>query len=390
MRLIKFSALILVLSFLVGPFPGSGTALAAFVDIDHNWAREAISSLETQGIFEDLWVEEFSPSTSITHNEMFSLLNQVFQLKSEEEQALKAWLSELLVAHPEGVTRGEFATALANLLALGENMDLPQGFYPSFADLSSDYPGFVGVELVQRLGLLPAHMLGRFEPYRLITRSEVAFILDQAQQLTKVEGVVEEVAEGGQFSLRQDGAEEALLFRRLGETLYVAPSNLGQDSITKDQELQGGQRVMVLARKNQALLINLHQNQVSTTQALMDGLNNATKALVDLLTPAQINAIIAGDWDQLGEEVSYELYEELVDRGISPWEADALLKRDWVSVQMMLQERLTQEAAGYLGVAPEMVQAAVSQDWDKLLEYAQAELVQRLLTSDWLKEATSN
>lgn len=56
----------------------------------------------------------------------------------------------------------------------------------------------------------------------------------------------------------------------------------------------------------------------------------------------------------------------------------------------MLQDRLTQEAADYLGVAPELVYAAVSQDWEKLLEYAQVELAQRLLTSDWLKDATTN
>jgi hypothetical protein len=163
---------------------------------------------------------------------------------------------------------------------------------------------------------------------------------------------------------------------------------LTRDTITKDGQLEKGQNIVVLARNNQALLINLEH--VSTAQYVMDGLNKATKALVDVLTPAQINAIIAGDWDQLSEEVSSELYEELVDRGISPWEADALLKRDWASVQLMLQDRLTQEAADYLGVAPELVYAAVSQDWEKLLEYAQVELAQRLLTSDWLKDATTN
>ncbi len=388
MRPTKFSALILLLCLLASPLLGSASALAAFIDINHNWAKEAILSLETQGLFEDLWVEEFSPSAALSHDEMFTLFTQVFQLESEERQALNDWLSELLAAHPEGVTRGEFATALANLLGLGEQIEVPQGFYPSFADLSSDYPGFVGVEIVQRLGLLPTHMVGRFEPYRLITRSETAFILDQAQQLTKVEGTVAEVADGGQFSLKQDAAEELLVFKRLGETLYVAPGTLIRDAISKDQELQEGQKVGVLARKNQALLISV--DHASTAQALMEGLNNATRALVEVLTPAQINAIIAGDWEQLSEEVSYELYDELVDRGVSPWEADALLKRDWVSVQMMLQERLTLEASDYLGVAPEMVQAAMSQDWQKLLEYAQAELAQRLLTSDWLKEATKN
>lgn len=389
MRPTKFIAIVLTLLVVASPLLGSATAAAAFVDIDHNWARDAIVSLETQGLFDNLWTEQFSPSSAVTHEEAFTLLSQTFQLTFEDVERLEQWLSDLLVAHEEGVTRGEFAAALANLLGLGEHVEVPQGFYPSFADLSMDYPGFMGVEVLQRLGLLPTHMVGRFEPYRLITRSEVAFLLAQAQELTELQGSVQEIMEDGkQFTLKLEEGKEELALTLLSETLFVTPGNLTRDTITKDGQLEKGQNIVVLARNNQALLINLEH--VSTAQYVMDGLNKATKALVDVLTPAQINAIIAGDWDQLSEEVSSELYEELVDRGISPWEADALLKRDWASVQLMLQDRLTQEAADYLGVAPELVYAAVSQDWEKLLEYAQVELAQRLLTSDWLKDATTN
>lgn len=389
MRPTKFIAIVLTLLVVASPLLGSATAAAAFVDIDHNWARDAIVSLETQGLFDNLWTEQFSPSSAVTHEEALQLLSQAFQLSAEDAEGLKQWLSDLLVAHEEGVTRGEFAAALANLLGLGEHVEVPQGFYPSFADLSMDYPGFMGVEVLQRLGLLPTHMVGRFEPYRLITRSEVAFLLAQAQELTELQGSVQEIMEDGkQFTLKQEEGKEELALTLLSETLFVTPGSLTRDTITKDGQLEKGQNIVVLARNNQALLINLEH--VSTAQYVMDGLNKATKALVDVLTPAQINAIIAGDWDQLSEEVSSELYEELVDRGISPWEADALLKRDWASVQLMLQDRLTQEAADYLGVAPELVYAAVSQDWEKLLEYAQVELAQRLLTSDWLKDATTN
>jgi len=389
MRPTKFILSVLVLLVLASPLWGGSFGLAAFSDIDHNWAREAILSLEGQGLFEKLWTEEFSPSSPLTHEETLTLLAQAFQLTSDEEQKLTDWLNTILVAHPEGVTRGEFGAALGNLLGLGEQVESPKGFYPSFADLSVDYPGFLGVELLQRLALLPTHMVGRFEPYRLITRSEVAFILDQALRLQEVKGTVEEVSEGGrQLTLKTDYDQEALVLNLLSETLYVSPPSLTREPLSTEFQLEKGQNVVVLARKNQALLINLEQ--VSAAQVVMDGINNATKALVEVLTPAQINAIIAGDWEQLGEEVQNELHEELVNRGISPWEADALLRRDWDSVQMMLQERLTQEAADYLQVAPELVQAALSQDWEKLLEYAQVELAQRLLTSDWLKDITTN
>ena len=64
MRPKKYTAFILVLLVLVTPVTG-GAALASFADIEYNWAREAILSLEEEGLFEDLWTEEFSPSSSI-------------------------------------------------------------------------------------------------------------------------------------------------------------------------------------------------------------------------------------------------------------------------------------------------------------------------------------
>lgn len=387
MRPTKFNALILVLVLLVSPFLRGAIGHAAFSDIDYNWAKDAILSLEEQGLFEDLWSDLFSPSASLSHEDALTLLTQVFELTAEERDQVEDWLGDLLVAHPEGITRGEFASLLANLLGLGEHLQAPEGFYPSFKDLALDYPGFMGAEFLQRLGLLPTHMSGRFEPYRLITRSEAAFIVHQALQLEEVEGVIAEV-EGRQIALKKAAGDETLVMDLLDETLYVSPGSLTRNTINRDEELKKGQNALILARGQQALLVRLEEK--STAQALLEGLNQATQALVDVLTPAQINAIIAGDWELLGEEVSYELYEELVERGVSPWEADALLKRDWASVQMMLQERLTQEAADYLKVAPELVQAALSQDWAKLVEYAQVELAQRLLTSDWLRDATKN
>ena len=387
MRPTKFNALILVLVLLVSPFLCGAIGHAAFSDIDYNWAKDAILSLEEQGLFEDLWSDLFSPSASLSHEDALTLLTQVFELTAEERDQVEDWLGDLLVAHPEGITRGEFASLLANLLGLGEHLQAPEGFYPSFKDLALDYPGFMGAEFLQRLGLLPTHMSGRFEPYRLITRSEAAFIVHQALQLEEVEGVIAEV-EGRQIALKKAAGDETLVMDLLDETLYVSPGSLTRNTINRDEELKKGQNALILARGQQALLVRLEEK--STAQALLEGLNQATQALGDVLTPAQINAIIAGDWELLGEEVSYELYEELVERGVSPWEADALLKRDWASVQMMLQERLTQEAADYLKVAPELVQAALSQDWAKLVEYAQVELAQRLLTSDWLRDATKN
>ena len=41
-------------------------------------------------------------------------------------------------------------------------------------------------------------------------------------------------------------------------------------------------------------------------------------------------------------------------------------------------------------MAPELISAALDQNWSKVLEYAQVELAQRLLTSEWLQNIMDN
>ena len=102
----------------------------------------------------------------------------------------------------------------------------------------------MGAEFLQRLGLLPTHMSGRFEPYRLITRSEAAFIVHQALQLEEVEGVIAEV-EGRQIALKKAAGDETLVMDLLDETLYVSPGSLTRNTINRDEELKKGQNALI-------------------------------------------------------------------------------------------------------------------------------------------------
>lgn len=365
---------------------GNTVGFASYSDLDDNWAKEQILSLEAKGLFADLEGEEFKPHDPLSHETSLGLIARAFKLEPEQTEQLNNWLKDNFARDPEGITRGEFISLLTNVLGIGEQQQAPSTWYPSFADVSRDYPGFLGVETGQKLGLLPGHMLIRFEPYRLITRGEVAYLIHAGLELEQVQGSF--IAQGEQDELIIQTVEDTeLKLRLLPETLCV--SQLG---VVKNQELklEAKQEIGALVRNGKVLLLQLDQEEQSTTQALLQGINNVTKVLADVLTPEQVSAIIAGDWDQLGEEVRYEVYEELVKRGVAPWEADAFIKQDWPNLQTMIQERLTQEAADYLQVTPELVHSAITQDWAKVLEYAQVELAQRLLTSDWLKGLGQN
>lgn len=384
MRPTTYHVMVLVLILLFSTFGRSTVGWAAFSDLEDNWAREEILSLEERGLFEDVWAEEFEPHSYLSHETSLELINRAFDLEAEQQADVTTWLKETFAMDPEGITRGEFVALLANVLGLGARQEVPSGWYPSFVDLSLDYPGFLAVEVMQRLALLPSHMLINFEPYRLITRSEVAYLIHEALELEQITGVIAAQGENNQILVDVENAVEHTI-QLLPETLYVTSQGLAKD---QKPQLEKDQQIVALVRNDKALLVQLEEE--TTAQAFIQGINNVTKVLADVLTPEQVSAIIAGDWEQLNEEVRYELYDELVKRGAAPWEADALLKQDWESLQTMIQERLTQEAATFLQVTPELVHSAVTRDWPKLLEYAQVELAQRLLTSEWLKGITEN
>jgi len=75
-----------------------------------------------------------------------------------------------------------------------------------------------------------------------------------------------------------------------------------------------------------------------------------------------------------------EVYNRLIDSGMTPTEAESLVTQDWGNLKGAAQERMAQALADYLGVAPQMVVALIGRDWKQLENFAQVELTERLLS----------
>ena len=71
----------------------------------------------------------------------------------------------------------------------------------------------------------------------------------------------------------------------------------------------------------------------------------------------------------------------LVELGLAPWEAEAVLSQNWQALGDMGMDRVAVLLSDYVGVSPEIFYAAFNQDWGKVYEYAQVEIAQRLLTA---------
>lgn len=372
MRKLLFLGLIAVMVF-VQVSPGVG----AYTDISTNWARQAIMDLESRDVLTGFFDDEFGPHQPMEYSTFVELARRAFDIDVEMELPEES--------EDQLVTRSQLLSLTANLMGISERTITLSNWYPTFEDLDQDNPIYLEAEVLNMLGMLPTYIFDRLEPTRPATRAEVAHLLSKASSLEPLVGEISEIADDREQVMVQ--TETELVAVTLGTSAKVYTD--GQ--VTDVDKLEAGNKIFALVNdESQALLISVPKSGLAAlvdTEALMNTLTTATQVLADVLTPEQVTALLNGDWQALSDEVRYELHQRLVDLGVSPWEVDALLAQDWASVQEIAKDRLAAEAADYLNVSPELVFSALNQNWQRLLEYVQVELAQRLLTSSWLKEA---
>jgi hypothetical protein len=123
--------------------------------------------------------------------------------------------------------------------------------------------------------------------------------------------------------------------------------------------------------------IFLKANGLITQDDVVTKVSNVTKGL---LTPEQLKAAIRGDWTSVAEGFQVTLYNQLLDFGATPMEADSIMQKDWASVQGLARERLTKALGASLNLSDELVIALMDQDWVKARELAQSQALQSLLS----------
>lgn len=358
-----------------------GTSYAAFSDIQGSWAREAITRLDELGAFQGIMdTNNYEPNTTISREDVIQISGRVFELSDSEKQLLYTWLDHFLPmdenANYSGdvLTRAELAALTTNLLSL-DTKAITGDLFPSFSDVEKDHPAFVHIELVNQLGILPTYVMDRFEPDRLATRAEVAAILDAARQLTTIEGTVTETYPTSNRIIVQDLNGEFQSLPIEHNTLIFS----NNQKTTIDQ-VRIGEKIHAVHDKHGAIrFIALHRDGQQTAQSLIQGLGSLLGSLNGTISQDQLASILSGNWGVLSENLRYDLYQQLIDLGLAPWEAEAVLAQDWDSLGNLAKDRVAYEATDYLGISPELAFAALNQDWDRLMEYAQVELIQRLM-----------
>ncbi len=165
-------------------------------------------------------------------------------------------------------------------------------------------------------------------------------------------------------------------------TLHPETVIFRNTTVAPIENLEAGDAIMVVADRFGSPQF-VKANGVITPSDVVTKVSNVTRGL---LTPSDLRAIIAGDWDAVADSLKSAIYDELVKRGLTPVEAAAVMSRDWDSLRAYAKDHLAQVIGEFLGISSDLAIAVLDRDWERARELAQVEAIEQLLGGLLLEE----
>lgn len=358
-------------------------------DVVGHWVEDSVKSLIEQGILNGYPDGSFRPDQSITRAELAKTLATAYEFataapKSQFTDTQGHWAknyidalaeAKIITGYPDGsfkpeapVTRAEMVVMLTRLLKLGtEEERYTIDFVPTFTDLAADYWAFYQIELAAKLGLLPRYYGPEFNPSRLASRADTAWMLQELLTLKTVRGQVLDRPETGTnlITVRPENADQ-IEIAVIPQEAVVIRNNITTtvDALTKDDQV-----TIYYNRNNEPAVVKAF-GEVNRS----DLLSRLSAMVKGRLTTEQIAAILAGNWDEVKEGIKGELYNQLLKIGLTAEEAESILVQDWAYLDTISRDRLTSALSGYLGITKDLSGAILARDWERIKEFARIEL----------------
>src|SRR5690554_385230 len=359
-------------------------------DLEGHWAESSIRSLVQLEILNGYPDGTFRPDQSITRAELAKILAVTYELESPKESTKQSqfsdtedhWAKEYIAAlsenkiisgYPDGtfqperpITRAEMVTMLIRLLKVGlEDEEYTQNLSPTFSDVEEDFWAFRQIELGARLKILPGYYQSEFQPSRLASRADTAWMINTMRKLKILRGnVLDLSADSGLLTVEpEEGDVEIALLQPetiiLRNDITTSPENITQDD-----------KITIVYNSSEEPAFIKAYGDVNSN----DLLGKISSMIKGRLTPDQVATILAGDWDSVKETLKSELYNELVDVGLSAEEAESILVEDWQYLDTLGRDRLSEALSNYLGITKDLSRAVLDRDLDRIKEYAKIEL----------------
>ena len=367
-------------------------ATPVLTDIQNHWAAQKIQTLLNQGVIDGYPDGTFKPNQAVTRAEFAKMVAKNSKLDtgltakfpdttehwansyigSVSKQKFMNSFADNYFKPDQAVTRAQLATILMRILNLARSEEkYTDKWSSSFVDLPSDHWAFHYVELANKLKLFPNNYQTEFLPNQPATRAEASWILQTLNQLEISKGKITSVDTGsGLVNLQAINGEPRL-------------SMVTPDTIIMRNNLTNS--IDSLLTNDEVTTIATVAGDVKYLKAFGPITKNDTLSRISSFTKGylnkdQINSLIAGDWNSIKDNLKGELYNRMIEFGLTPAEAESIIVKDWNYLDTLSRDRLTAAIAKQLGITQELSQALIERDLNKIKDYGKVELASAALT----------
>lgn len=361
-------------------------------DIQGHWAVGAIKGLTESKILNGYPDGSFKPDQSITRAEFSKVIAKAYNLhpkttpnftdvKNHWAKDYIAALTEksIMTGYPDGsfqpdrpITRAEMVTVLSRLVKLGTaDEKYAVELDSSFPDIKPDFWAFKNIEISSRLGILPGYYKPDFQPSRLASRADTAWMVNSLRNLKITTGkVMDDGNLSGTLIVQTDNNDPETVI--LNPNAVVFRNNLS----TTPDKIQRNDSIKLFQNPSGEYTVVKAVGEV-TKDDLLGRLSSGTKGK---LNPEQVSAILSGNWDAIKEDVQGDVYNRLLKLGLNPSEAESVLGKDWQYLDSLSKDRLADALSGSLGITKDLSHALLDRDMSRIKEYSKIELTTTALS----------
>ncbi len=373
-------------------FSAEAVAQPVLPDIQGNWAQQSIQKLIDSEVINGYPDGTFKPDQPITRAEFAKIVAKACHYDSGSQRLApdiagnwaESYINavgsqKIMNAFADGnfkpgqsMNRAQLVTMLNRIIHLGTSREKYTPEWPtSFSDVSAGHWAFRYVEIANKLELLPPDYQNKFQPEKTVTRAEAAWMIRALSQIQLSKGKITQVdANSGLVNL-QSQTGDPLLVMLTPDTIIL------RNYVTSNiDSLLNGDQATIIALPSGTVKFVKSFGEV-TKNDLLSRISSMTKGKI---TTDEVQALVAGDWGAIQNDVKSGIYNKMIDMGLTPPEAEGIMQQDWSYLDTLSRDRLATAISKYLGITREFSQAILSRDVDKIKEYGKIELATAALS----------
>lgn len=358
-------------------------------DISNHWAQDYILSMLNNEIMEVYPDGTFKPEKAISRGEFALALAKQMNLIPDnnfkftdladypEGNLINALAGkEIIGGYPDNtfrpdkaITRAEAISILIKSLGITDNastIDLTDKL--SFKDIPAGHWAIKQIGIAKEIELIEKEEY--FNPGETISRAEAAKLISKLATFSSSTGYITDIyPTSKKVSMNLLNGERKVY--DFNEKTLVGRNN----RLVPLEEILKTDKVFFIADQDNNLKY-VKAYGVITEEDLAVEISTLTNGI---FTSEEIKELSTGNYDLLIPKLQTTAREQLRKQGLSEEEINALISTDWIELEELGKARLAEAIAIQTGLSLDITRSLLNGDWEKVKNYVQIELIQRLV-----------